>query len=181
MKIILYIFISVFLAVSACVYAIKENEELNLLIGNINGDMIMRIALICAAVCLITVSVIAIIRKENRRYLKTVICLAASGVMLYCVGISSFFSRPYKYYDFVSPDGKNTVIAGEWSWLQGGGVNFYKRINFLFVKRIGSFSTDDGYEPIKNGDYSLQWDENKMIFKANNGNNYYETIEIEMS
>ena len=178
MKIILYILTSVFLAISACVYTIKENEELNLLIGNINDDMIMRIALICAAVCLITVSVIVIIRKENRRFLKTVICLAVSGAMLCCVGISSFFSSPYTYYDFSSPDGKYTVIAGEWSWLLGGGVDFYERENLIFVKRLGSFLTDDGYEPIKNGDYSVEWNGNKMIFTANNGNGKYETVEI---
>lgn len=178
MKIILYIFTVLFLTVSACVYTIQECEDLHLLIGNINGDMIMRIALICAVVCLIIIAVIAIVKKEKRRILKSVICFAVSGVMLYCIGVSGFFSRPYTYYDFTSPDGKYTVIAGEWSWLLGGGVNFYERINSLFVKRIGSFSTDDGYEPIKNNDYSVQWDENQMTFTANNGNNYYETIEI---
>ena len=178
MKIILYIFTAVFLTVSACVYTIQEYEDLYLLIGKINGDMIMQIALICAVICLMIIAVIAIVKKESRRVLKAVICLAASGVMLYCIGVSGFFSRPYTYYDFTSPDGQYTVIAGEWSWLLSGGVNFYERTNFLFVKRIGSFSTDDGYEPIKNNDYSVQWDGNKMMFTANNGNNYYETIEI---
>ena len=181
MKIILYIFTAVFLTVSACVYTIKEYEDLCLLIGNVNGDMIMRIALICAAVCMIIIAVIAIIRKENGRVLKTVICLAFSGAMLCCVGISSFFSSPYTYYDFTSPDGQHTVIAGEWSWLQGGGVNFYERTNLMFVRRIGNFSTDDGYEPINNGDYSVVWNDNEMTFTANNGNNYYETVEIKTS
>ncbi len=178
MKIILYILIAIFLTVSACVYTIQEYEDLYLLIGNINGDMIMRIALICAVVCLIIISVIAIIKKEKRRILKTVICLVISGMMIYCVGISGFFSRPYTYYDFTSPDGKYTVIAGEWSWLHGGGVNFYERINLLFVKRIGSFSTDDGYEPIRNNDFSVAWNENSMDFTANNGNGKDETVNL---
>lgn len=178
MKIILYIFTAVFLTVSACVYTIKEYEDLYLLIGNINGDVIMRIALICAAICMIIIAVIAIVRKENGRVLKTVICFAFSGAMLCCVGISSFLSNTYTYYDFTSPDGKHTVIAGEWSWLQGGGVSFYERTNLIFVERIGNFSTDDGYEPIKNGDYSVVWNDNEMTFTANNGNMVYETLNI---
>ncbi len=178
MKIILYVFTAVFLTVSACVYTIKEYEDLYLLAGNINGDMIMRTALALAVVCLIIISVITVVKKEKHRILKSVICFSASAAMLYCIGISGFFSRPYTYYDFTSPDGKYSIIAGEWSWLQGGGINFYGRTNPVFVKRIGNFSTDDGYEPIKNNDYSVQWDGNKMIFTANNGNNYYETIEI---
>ena len=178
MRIILYILTAVFLTVSACVYTIQEYEDLYLLIGNVNGDMIMHTALALAVVCLIIIAVIAIIKKEKHRILKTVICFALSGVMFFCIGFSDFFSRPYAYYDFTSPDGKHTVIAGEWSWLLGGGVSFFERTNFLFVKRVGSFSTDDGYEPIRNNEYSVDWNENKMIFTANNGNGYYETIEI---
>lgn len=180
MRIILYILTAVFLTVSACVYTIQEYEDLYLLIGNVNGDMIMHIALICAVICLIITAVIAIVKKEKHRILKSVICFAVSGAMIFFVGVSGFFSSPYTYYDFTSPDGEYTVIAGEWSWLLGGGVNFFERTNLLFVKRIGSFSTDDGYKPIKSNDYSVQWDENKMIFTANNGNNYYETTEIKI-
>ncbi len=178
MKIILYVFTAVFLTASACVYTVQEYGNLTLLIGSINGDTIMRIALMCTVVCLLIIAVIAILKKEKHVIIKTVICLALSGAMIFCVGISWFFSSPYTYYNFTSPDGEYTVIAGEWSWLQGGGVNFYERINPMFVKRIGSFSTDDGYGPIKNGDYSVQWVGNEMIFTANNGNNYYKTTEI---
>lgn len=181
MKIVLYVFAALFLSVSALVYTIQEYEEWYLLIGHINGDMIMRVALICAAICMIMTAVIAIGKKENRRVIKTVICLAVSVALLYCVGISSFFSRPYTYYDFTSPDEKYTVIAGEWSWLQGGGVNFYERVNPFFVKRAEEFLTDDGYEPIKNGDYAVEWNENELVFIANNGNEIYETVKIRTS
>ena len=178
MRIILYILTAVFLTVSAFVYTIQECEDLYLLIGNTNGDMIMRTALDLAVICLIIIAVIAIVKKEKHRIVKSVICFAVSGAMLYCIGISGFLSRPYTYYDFTSPDEKYTVIAGEWSWLLGGGVNFYERTNPFFVKRIGNFSTDDGYEPIKNNDYSVKWLENEMIFTANNGNAVYETLNI---
>ena len=180
MRIILYILTAVFLTVSACVYTIQEYEDLYLLIGNVNGNMIMRTALALAVICLIIIAVIAIVKKEKHRILKTVICFVLSCAMLFCIGFSDFFSSPYTYYDFTSPNGKYTVIAGEWSWLLGGGINFFERTNPLFVKRIGSFSTDDGYEPIRNNDYSVQWNEKEMIFTANNGNNYYETTEIKI-
>ncbi|MBQ8762641.1 MAG: hypothetical protein IJZ07_00880 [Clostridia bacterium] len=181
MKIVLYVFTAVFIVASAFVYTIQEYENLTLLIGNINGDMIMQAALTCAAVCLIIISVIAIIKKEKRRILKTVICLAASFSMLCCVGISSFFSQSYTYYDFTSPDGEYTVIAAEWSWLRYGGITFYERTNPVFVKKAGGFSANYGYQPIEKGDYSVEWNENKVIFTLNKGDNYYETIAIKMS
>lgn len=171
--------ISVALIIVSCfIYAIRESFGLNFLVGNTDSDIIIRIALVCAAICLIIISVIAIVKKEKHRILKTLICFVASVAIFYFVGISAFFSRPYTYYDFVSPDGKYSVIAGEWSWLQGGGVNFYERTNPFLIKEIDSISTDDGYEPIKRNDYSVKWDENRMEFTANNGNGYYETIEI---
>lgn len=178
MKIILYIMTAVFLGISASVYAVQEYGDLSLLIGNTNGDAVMRIMLSCAAVCFIIISVIAIIRKEKHMILQAVIGLMISAAMFSCVGISSFFSRPYSYYNFTSPDGKYTVIAGEWSWLQGGGVTFYERKNPLFVIPKESFLTDDGYEAIKSGDYSVEWDENVMIFTADNGSGKYEPVEI---
>ncbi len=181
MKIILIILTAVFTFTSALVYTIQEFDESVMLIGNISGDAIMRIMLICAAICLIIISIIAIAKKEKHRFLQIVICLMISVAMFWCVGISSFFSRPYTYYDFTSPDGKYTVTAGEWSWLQGGGINFYERKNILFVKRIGNFSTDDGYCAIKSGNYSVQWDRNVMIFTADNGNGKYESVNMELN
>lgn len=180
MKIVLYVFTALFLAVSACVYTIQEYEELYLLIGKINGDMIMRIALICAVLCLIIISVITIIKKEKHRGLQTAVCLMISCAMIYCVGLSSFLSRPYNYYDFTPPDGKYTAIAGEWSWLQGGGITFYERKNPLFVKCVGTFGTDDGYRAIESGDYSVEWNGNVMTFTApdGNGSGKYESVNV---
>ncbi len=178
MKVILYVLTSLFFLVSAAVYAVCEYSDLMLLIGNVNGYMVIRIALVCAAICLIIISVISIAKKEKHKILKMVICFIASVAILCFVGISAFFSRPYTYYDFASPDGKYSVIAGEWSWLQGGGVVFCERINPLFIKEIDSILTDDGFKPIKRNDYSVKWNENRMEFTANNGNGYYETIEI---
>jgi hypothetical protein len=62
-----------------------------------------------------------------------------------------------KYFKLVSDDSKHTVIVEEQSFLLAGYGNFYERKNFLFVKKIGSYLTDDGYRPFSDNRYSVEW------------------------
>lgn len=54
------------------------------------------------------------------------------------------------------------MVAEEWSWLQGSGVNFYEPIDEKKLHRIGYILTDDGYRPLKDNSYSLKWSENEV-------------------
>lgn len=62
-----------------------------------------------------------------------------------------------KYFKLVSEDSKHTIIVEEQSFLLAGYGNFYEKRNLLFVKKIGSYLTDDGYRPFSDNRYSVEW------------------------
>jgi hypothetical protein len=83
-----------------------------------------------------------------------------------------------RYYEFTSPDGQHSVVAEERTYLLAGSVELYERVNPLFMERKEYYSTDDGYRPISNGDYSVAWQDNVMTITMQDGNGNYETINI---
>lgn len=122
-------------------------------------------------------------------YIVSIICLLVFPIILFlqlkkdiknmilcfCIGIITIFlsffiyllfsgsgDRSERYYNFTSPITGTTMVAEEWSWLQGGGVNFYESIDEEKMHRIGYISTDEGYRPLEDNSYSLKWSENEV-------------------
>lgn len=62
-----------------------------------------------------------------------------------------------QYFKLVSEDSKHTIIVEEQSFFLAGYGNFYEKKNLLFVKKIGSYITDDGYRPFSDNRYSVEW------------------------
>lgn len=178
-KIIFYIMTAVFLGLAAAVNLIEKHSDYSFLTKEINSNRIIMVFLVCASVCLVAISVIALASTNiKNKFLQVFINVLLTGVIISSTCVLGAFSLDTKYYEFVSPDKQHTVVAEEWSYLLGGGVNFYERINPLFVIRKESFSTDDGYKAIHSGYYTVEWHGNTMLFTANNGNNIYSSVEI---
>ena len=96
-----------------------------------------------------------------------VLCICAEMIsvilfILTSIGSGGLWDRYEKYYYFTSPISHKKIIAEEWSWLQGGGVNFYETVNEKQIHCIGRISTDDGFRPLSNNAYSLKWSENEV-------------------
>lgn len=171
-----------FTLLAAAVKLIEEKTKYNFLIGTLSGDGLISVLLICAAACLAVSAITAFASKREKHIvINTVIRIILIAVTVYYTLILSLFTTDTEYYKFTSPDGKHSVIAEEWSFLLGGGVNFYERENVFFVKEKGSFSTDDGYRVIAAENYSVEWNENVFTFSGSNGNGVYDTIEIKLS
>lgn len=178
-KFIFYMMTAVFLGLAAAVNLIEKYSDYSFLAGKINSNKIIMIFLVCASVCLVAISVIALAStKAKNKFLQVLINALLAGVIISSTCVLGAFNLDTKYYEFVSPDKQHTVVAEEWSYLQGGGVNFHERVNPLFVIRKESFSTDDGYRAIDSGDYAVEWSGGTMLFTAQNGNNIYSSIEI---
>jgi hypothetical protein len=103
--------------------------------------------------------------KKNKK--NTILCI---GIGIITVFLSIFISLVFtgsgdsdeSYYYFTSPITGDVIIAEEWSWLLGGGVNFYEKSNEKQVHLIGSISTDNGYRPLADNAYSLEWNPNEV-------------------
>lgn len=170
-----------FILIAAAVKLFEEKTKYNFLIGTLNGNGLIALCLICACVCIAISAITAFAsKKEKHMVINTFIRMALIAGILYYTFTLSFFTADNEYYKFTSPDGKYSVIAEEWSFLLGGGVNFYERENLFIVTEKESISTDDGYRVISAENYSVEWKENIMIFTGSNGNNVFKTVEIEL-
>lgn len=171
-----------FILLAAAVSLVINYSKFSFLIGTVNSNELIIIFAAFAAICLAVSTITAIASKQEKHMvLKSIIRVLIICVIVYFALISNAFNRSCDYYEFTSPDGKYTVIAEEWSYLLGGGVNFYERINPLLVMQKEDFTTDDGYRAISSGDYSVEWNENVMDFTVQNGNGIYKTLKIEMN
>ncbi len=170
---------AIFVLLALSVFIIERYSDYRILIGSADGDTLNVVFLVYAAIFLLVSAITAIISKAEKRIVLNsvirflIICIIGSFAL-----ISVSDNKDYKYYEFSSPDGEHTVVAEEWSFLLGGGVNFYERINPVLIKYKENFSTDDGFRAISSGDYSVEWNENVMSITLQNGNNIYKTVNI---
>ncbi len=180
-KIIFGILSAILVLLALAVFLTEKYSDFSFLLGTVNGDVLTVGFAVCAAVSLLISAITAIILKTEKRIVLNSVIRILSICVIGCFAfVSSSVSKDCEYYEFFSPDGAHTVVAEEWSYLLGGGVVFYERINPLFVTYREDFTTDDGYRAISSGDYSVEWEENVMSITLQNGNRFYETIRIAM-
>ncbi len=171
-----------FAAAAILIYCTEKFTDYFFLAGEINSDRALAFLAAVAAFSIIAYSVVSIVIKRNKSAVfKTVIRLAASCVTLYYALVLSALTPNCNYYELVSPDKQYSVIANEWSYLMGGGIDFYERINPLFVHLKSSLTLDDGVHIIKSNGYSVEWQNNVMIFTFNNGNAQSESVTVKLS
>jgi|GEM_PF-4907725 len=116
--------------------------------------------------CLFILPIILFLQIK-RNVKNVILCMCAEiivGILfiLTSSGSGGLWDTGDKYYYFASPINSKKVVAEEWSWLQGGGINFYETINEKQIHCIGGISTDDGFKPIENNAYSLKWSDNEI-------------------
>ena len=170
---------AIFVLFALIVFITERYSNYSFLIETVNGDTLIVVFGVCAAICILISAITAIVSKtEKRIVINSVVRFVCICIIGFFAFISASAKKDYNYYEFTSPDGIYKVVAEEWSYLLGGGVNFYERINPMIVTYKDCFHTDDGYRAISSGDYSVNWNENVMGFKAPDGNNIYKTTEI---
>ncbi len=179
MKIFFGILSAIFVLLALIVFLTEKYSDFSFLLGVVNGDDLTAGFAVCATVCLLISAITAIISKtEKRIILNSVIRFLIISIIGSFALISVSDNKNYNYYEFSSPNGEYIVVAKEWSYLLGGGVVFYERVNPLLVTYRENFSTDDGFRAISSGDYSVEWEENVMSITLQNGNNIYKTVNV---
>lgn len=178
-KMVFEILSAIFASFAAAVFFVEKYSKFSFLIGTVNSNTLTVVFASCAAICLLISAITAIISKTEKRIVLN------SVIRIFCICVIGCFAltsasdnKVCKYYEFSSPNGEHTVVAEEWSFLLGGGINFYERTNPIIVTYKENFNTDDGYRAISSGDFSVEWNKNVMSFTAQNGNNFYKTINI---
>jgi len=170
--------VSIFLIVAlALVDAYTEYYVIFLRTGT-SGISYFSFTILSAAIITL---VVTMYKDKQIRLLKTIVCVLIAVGMFIC---SSFLyavtDLENKYYKFYSPDKKYCIIAYEWSFLLGGGVEIYEPSNVLLARKVAQLGADDGYRFIKHHNYSIEWDKNIVTFTVGSDSGYKDTVIIEL-
>ena len=110
---------------------------------------------------------------QSERQTQNKITLVFTGIELLALTLSSNFVFAIfdvtNYHSFTSPDAAHTIVVGEYSFLQGGGVRVYERVNSFLIRLKDRAVTDDGHRPICDGTYHITWYENGACFSFSDG------------
>ena len=125
--------------------------------------------------------VVTMYKDKQIRLFKTIVCvLIAVGIFICSSFLYAVTDLENKYYKFYSPDKKYCIIAYEWAFLLGGGVEIYEPSNVLLARKVAQLGADDGYRFIKHHNYSIEWDKNIVTFTVGSGSGYKDTVIIEL-
>lgn len=96
---------------------------------------------------------------KKRKVIMIIGCL----ILIVLIGVNSLalmLDSDNKEFEFKSPNNTNTLIVEECSFLLGGWSNFYQEKYNIFKKPLinqDGITTDDGYRPFSENDYSIYW------------------------
>lgn len=107
---------------------------------------------------------------------KTIGIIICTCIILLIVTFFSYMSYIFAgwmdsaYISFTSPDNQHQFIMKEKDDLFRGEGIIYEMISPIIMVPIGEYLTDDGYMPIKNGNFSIIWNKDNLVFTYNYGN-----------
>lgn len=98
--------------------------------------------------------------QSSKKY--KIIVIPSIGIFVIVTLLSCImFQIDYTEYSFESPNKSNTLIIREGAFLLGADITVYEKKYIFFMKELNDLpymlSTDDGYEPFKEGQYKVKW------------------------
>lgn len=95
-------------------------------------------------------------RSRLLRWSSIVVAVAAAGGVALAAAADLAFGATYSVLEPSAPSGCRAVVR-ETSFLFGGSGEVYAVSGWGVGHRVGSWGVDDGYRPIANGHYEVQW------------------------
>lgn len=152
----------IFIALGLIINILKNQFKLVLYIFNNTSSNIASTLYLIGSILLTVFLIQIILSKRKKSQNKHLFNLLVIGIIIVELLLALYIwifviIQDNKYFKLVSEDSKHTIIVEEQSFLLAGYGNFYEKKNFLFVKKIGSYLTDDGYRPFSDNRYSVEW------------------------
>lgn len=156
-KIIVILLMS--LLVRIAFFILNEEFEIYLLIGSINQSVVNLLLNI-----LIIILISMLLNHKFHGWKKYLLNFFAVILAFIFITIYAFNCDDTYYFYFKAPDGTNTLVVEEGSFLLAGWSNFYERKSTFFIKDLKEqINTDDGYRPFSDGHYTLDWIDDTTI------------------
>ena len=109
-----------------------------------------------------TMSAVAVLLYKNigHKILVASVAVILSVFVLWYMLIGYAFSPYSKYFEYMSDDKEHHIVVNECSFLRAGWGYIYEKTSFCTMKKVGYYSTDDGYCPFSKDAFYFVWNEN---------------------
>ena len=165
-------------------YIVDKLEGLNyyFCIGTLNIELIYFIIL-CLGFALVICSVALLLFKNLKR--KWIAFLIAAILVSITVPYLSLTLWSYnimgnQLVEITSDDGKHNIVIVENSFLHGGSGHIFEKTSAFTMRKIGNYSTNHTFNPVKKGEYFIEWNENDFVLHYNgHSSDAYEILKTE--
>ena len=132
--------------------------------------------------CLPVAGIIRLNKRDKgqvpKRSVLRVFATVTSSCLVFLVGAAMLFfafiagsSSPYILPE-ASPSGARIIVVDRAFLLVGKGDVYYLPPYSIATEHIGYYLTDDGYNPVAHGDYSLRWDGEEPVISISDSSGY---------
>ncbi len=143
-------------------FLIRILEKFNIyiyLLGVGTQEILPFITIPCVAL-LISAFTVLLYKNISRKTLVVPLTIIISFFIFSYMLVDYAFSPSSEYFEFKSNDKKHSIVVNEKSFLLSGGGVIYEKTSFCTMKRVGGYSTDDGFCPFSNDAFYFVWNEN---------------------
>lgn len=157
-----------------------ERRNIYIFFSGLGANEIMPfITILCVA---LLISAIAVFLYKNCKHKITVVTLSVilSISVIFFMIVAYAFSPVNTYFEYTSDDQQHEIIVNEKSFLLGGWGDIYEKTSFCTMKRVGQYSTDDGFRPFTNNAFFFVWNEENFELHYDYGNpSGYKVVKME--
>ncbi len=122
---------------------------------------------------------VAVLVCKNAKRKKLAIILSVILIFLVlcfqAIHILHSLTKDSIYFEFISDNNEHQIIVKEDAWLLSGFGDVYEKNSDYTMKKVGHYTTDDGYRPFSNNTYYFVWNENdfELHYDMGTGLNEY--------
>ena len=121
-------------------------------------NMLPIITMLCIA-SLVSAVTVFIYKNSKHKILSGLLLTVFSLWFYYLLIMFTLFCVNGTYFEYSSDDGKHQIVARECAFLQVGWGDIYEKTSFCTMRRVGGYSTDDGFGPFSSDAFYFVWNE----------------------
>ena len=152
------------------------------LLGVGTREIISFITTPCVAL-LISAFAVLLYKNISRKTLVVPLTIIISFFVFSYMLADYVFSPSSEYFEYTSDDKNHHIVVDERSFLLGGWGDIFEKTSFCTMKRVGGYSTDDGFCPFSNDAFYFVWNENDFELHYSHGGSkseeYYRVVKME--
>ena len=144
-----YLLIRIFVKFNIYIYLFKVGVE-----------VIIPIIIMLGVTLLISAIAVLFYKNTKHKDLTVLTTTILSFLILSCLSMFFLFTMDATYFEYTSDDKKHNIVVNEGSFLLSGYGDIYEKTSFCTMKKVGDYTTDDGFRPFTEDAFYFVWNEN---------------------